>query len=143
MSTTRSLKNSKGEKEDERKNQILDTGDHRLLGRDYACELELVVMEKIRVFVKRPDRPTGYMTWMSNSLENLQRFVGGYIETVTVFSDLVIICNEEGRLKDLPYCCTILGMDFVGPIIVCGRDGDEFADVPLDIEPLRAYLGVQ
>lgn len=36
-----------------------------------------------------------------NTLEELQAAVGGYIETVTIASDVVIICNEEGRLPDL------------------------------------------
>lgn len=37
-----------------------------------------------------------------NTLEELQATVGGYIETVTIASDAVIICNEEGRLRGLP-----------------------------------------
>ena len=67
---------------------------------------------------------------MSNTLENLQKYVGGYIETVTIADRLVIICNEEGRLQGLPYNCSIMGTDFVGDIIMCGVDGDEFADLP-------------
>ena len=57
--------------------------------------------DKIYVAVKRPGEPPRHV-WMSNSLENFQRYVGGYIETVTVATDLVIICNEEGRLMGLP-----------------------------------------
>lgn len=37
------------------------------------------------------------------SLEELQGFVSGYIEMVAVSSDRVLIINEEGRLKNLPY----------------------------------------
>ena len=37
-----------------------------------------------------------------NTLEELLATVGGYIETVTIASDAVIICNEEGRLRGLP-----------------------------------------
>jgi hypothetical protein len=88
-------------------------------------------MKVIRALAKRPDSKW-YSTNVSNSLENLQRFVGGYIETVT-FAGLVIICNEEGRLKGLPYCCTILGHDFVGDILIVGVNGDEFADCPLTL----------
>lgn len=59
-------------------------------------------MKKIRCFLKRPESDW-YSTCSSTSLNNLQRIVGGYIETVT-FPELgvVVICNEEGRLLGLP-----------------------------------------
>ena len=86
-------------------------------------------MRKIKVIIKRPgEKP--YTTWISDRLENLQKTVEGYIETVTVCTDLVIICNEEGRIRDLPYNCTILGADFFGTIILAGINGEEFGNVP-------------
>ena len=92
---------------------------------------------KIKAIVKRPDEEYGHMTWISNTLENLQKTVEGYIETVTIASNCVIICNEEGRLKGLPHNCTICGVDFVGTIIICGIDGDEFDDFPLDFKDYK------
>lgn len=55
-------------------------------------------MKKMRCFLKRPESGW-YSTCCSTSLSNLQRIVGGYIETVT-FPELgvMVICNEEGRL---------------------------------------------
>ena len=85
--------------------------------------------DKIKVIVKRPDEE-GHVTWISGSLENLQRTVEGYIETVTLSSDCVIICNEEGRLLGLPHNCRICGVDFVGTIIVAGVRGEDFASIP-------------
>ena len=67
---------------------------------------------------------------IANELKALQKAVGGYIETVTLFEDCILICNEEGRLRGLPYNCEVLGMTFVGDILLVGVDGDEFADVP-------------
>lgn len=67
---------------------------------------------------------------IDNTLAALQQEVGGYIETVTIASDAVIICNEEGRLCGLPYNCRFVGVDFVGTILVVGRNKDEFCDVP-------------
>ena len=55
--------------------------------------------KKIKAIVKRPDEQYGHMTWISNTLENLQRTVGGHIETISLPGGAVIICDEEGRLK--------------------------------------------
>ena len=92
--------------------------------------------DKIRVFTKRPGCPPRSV-WVTNSLKNLQNAVGGYIETVTLTADLVVICNEEGRILGLPHNCEICGVDFCGDIIIAGVRGDEFADVPVGIKELR------
>lgn len=68
---------------------------------------------------------------IENSLESLQREVGGYIEAVTLASDCALIVNEEGRLIGLPYNCTICNLDLVGPVLVVGIKGEEFSDCPL------------
>lgn len=78
---------------------------------------------------------------MANSLKNFQMAVGGYIETVSLAEDLVIICNEEGRLKGLPYNCTICGVSFVGDIILAGVKGEEFADLPMDYKQAKELFG--
>lgn len=98
---------------------------------------------KVKMYALRADRDTGYMTYISDTLKNLQSFVGDYIETVTLFDDLVIICNEEGRIRGLEKSCTILGHDFYGPVLISGVKGAEFADVPLEINELRKALGVK
>lgn len=78
-----------------------------------------------------------------NDLKAFQEAVGGYIETVTVATDLVIICNEEGRLKGLPHNTTVFGVDFVGTVIVAGIKGEEFASLRASVVPavLRALGG--
>lgn len=67
---------------------------------------------------------------VENTLKALQAEVGGYIETVTIASDVVVICNEEGVPLGMPYNCRFVDVDFVGPILVVGRNKDEFCDVP-------------
>jgi hypothetical protein len=48
--------------------------------------------------------------------------------------NLVIICNEEGKLRGLQPN-VVLGRDMlVGTIIVCGASGDEFSDIPIDFK---------
>ena len=85
-------------------------------------------METIHVLYKAPGMLPEPRE-IPNTLEELQASVGGYIETLTIASDVTIICNEEGRLQGLPYNCTFLGVDFVGPILFVGIDGEEFASL--------------
>lgn len=86
-------------------------------------------MGKISVIVKEPGKTPRHVN-ISDSLENLQKAVGGYIECVTLASDLVAICDEEGRVKGKPHCCDICGIDFCGTVILAGVEDDEFADIP-------------
>lgn len=67
---------------------------------------------------------------IENTLAALQAEVGGYIETVTIASDAVIICNEEGRILGLPDNCRVCGVDFVETVLIVGIKGDAFCDVP-------------
>lgn len=76
-----------------------------------------------------------------NTLEALQEKVGGYIETVTFATDAAIICNEEGRLMGLPYNCNLLGVSFVGPILIVGVDGEEFTGIPDDMLHMFRTIG--
>jgi hypothetical protein len=94
---------------------------------------------KISVIIKQPGR-VPYKTAISPTLKNLQQTVDGYIETVTIAEDCVIICNEEGRLRELPYNCNIAGIDFVGTIVFAGVSGDDFADMPLDFQSFKAMF---
>lgn len=110
---------------------------------------------KIRAIIKRPDEEYGHVSYISDTLENIQRTVGGYIETVT-FPPLmrnedkfVIICDEEGRLNGKPHNCIVEPRDqrwmqfscnFVGDIVVLGVAGEEFADCPLQLSEWKKML---
>jgi hypothetical protein len=83
----------------------------------------------MKIFLKAPGQTPQQIVTL-NDLHHLQELVGGYIETVTLFEDLCIICDEEGRLKEKPFNCEIFGIDFVGTILIVGVDGEEFTDVP-------------
>ena len=85
----------------------------------------------MHVLRKAPNSPWVLMEIANPTLKDWQHFVGGYIETVTIAEDAAIICNEEGRLLGLPENCSLCGVDFVGPILVVGTQGDDFCDVPL------------
>ena len=92
--------------------------------------------KKIKVIIKQPDM-VPYVTYISNKLENLQKTVDGYIETVTITVDMVIIRDEEGRLKNKPYNCTVCGVDFVGTIIFAGVDNESFTDIPIEFKNFK------
>ena len=66
-----------------------------------------------------------------SGLREMQAVVGESIQAVYPYKEQVaIVCNEEGRLCGLPYNCRFVGVDFVGTILVVGRNKDEFCDVP-------------
>lgn len=83
----------------------------------------------MRVVAKRPGEP-GKVITIDNDLKALQEYVGGYIETVTVSDKVCLICNEEGRILNLPYNMTFVGHRFCGPILIVGVKGEEFTDCP-------------
>lgn len=83
----------------------------------------------MRIYVKEPGKVPVQQV-VPNELHVLQELVGGYIEVLTLFEDLALICDEEGRLKNKPYNCEVCGIDLVGTILLVGVDGEEFTDVP-------------
>ena len=88
----------------------------------------------MKAIIKRPFEPVGRLIEIPNELKALQEAVGGYIEVVTLATDLAIVCDEDGRIKGEVPNCEICGIDFVGTILAVGVDGEEFADVPLDLD---------
>lgn len=98
-------------------------------------------MGKLRAIIKRPDEQYGHVCNISDSLENLQKTVGGYIETLPVGSSHVLIVNEEGKMQGLPFnfhmglCDTI-----VGTSVLLGVKGEEFTDASMQFWMWKALL---
>ena len=71
---------------------------------------------------------------VENTLEALQKQVGGYIETVTLVQEkAVMIVNEEGLLLGFglnSVASTIAVRKIVGPALIVGVDGEEFTNIP-------------
>ena len=84
------------------------------------------------------------MTWINNSLEELQSIVDGHIEVVRIDCDTAIIVNEEGKIRNMEanfYMSTPHSMDIiVGTAIVVGTYGDEFVDCPLNMRGWKQIL---
>lgn len=96
-------------------------------------------MGKISVIIKEPGKTPRHVN-ISGTLENLQKTVGGYIECVTLFGGMAVICDEEGRIKGKERCCNICGVDFVGTVILVGVDGEEFCDLPVGYADVKRMM---
>ena len=84
---------------------------------------------------------TPYETQIGDGLQGMQEAVGGYIEAVYLYEEPVaLICNEEGKLKGLPFnralrdengnvCDVVAGKFFFVGI----GDEDDFTDLPHEL----------
>lgn len=94
----------------------------------------------MRSLIKRPGE--GWtVTEIQNELEPLQKAVGGHLEAVTLWADACVLCNEEGRIKGMPYNTTICGVSFVGPILIVGTAGEDFSDLTEQQEAALRAMG--
>jgi hypothetical protein len=103
----------------------------------------------VRVIVCRPGEMAA-IEEIDDSLESMQRLVGGMIEEYQPFydsqdprvEDVAIFCNEEGKLNRLPPSRAILDedghvMDVIqGPFFLCYApvESERFLSMPADLE---------
>lgn len=84
-------------------------------------------------------------TWkpaeVMKKLEDLQREVGGRLESFTFATDACILCDEEGRTKRKPFNTTLFGVDFVGTVLLVGVSGEEFTDLTEKQEKALREMG--
>ena len=66
---------------------------------------------------------------IENELASMQQLVCGYIEAVRLGDGLVLICDEEARLKGLPPNRIIDGHVICGPCFICREDGDQLTEL--------------
>lgn len=102
------------------------------------------------VFVKRPDSAL-YHVNVSLSLQNLQKFVDGYIEIVPIGryrdNDVVMICNEEGKIRGSfernfwwdDESSGILDCIY-GNVLFCRRDGEDIKGLYTEFKAFKAWL---
>ena len=97
----------------------------------------------IKVLVVEPMKPCR-VAEIPDKLEVMQAIVGGYIQEVAPFTEpVVIVCNEEGKLQDLPYNRPLLDRNGLPYDIVCGTffiagvQGEHFASLTDD--QIRVY----
>ena len=70
---------------------------------------------------------------IENNLKDMQRYVMGHIETITLSETAMLVCNDVGKLADLtPNRILKIGNshDVIrGDFFICGWSGDEFCDI--------------
>lgn len=60
---------------------------------------------------------------IADTLEDMQRLVGGHIEVYPVCFEhnIILICNEEGKLVDLPATALVEADKRLSPEVICGN----------------------
>lgn len=98
----------------------------------------------MRVVICDPGEPARAAE-ICNELVEMQAIVGGYIEVVPVVRNIVMICNENGKL--LEECKPNREVYFKeqfevirGSFFFCGVDGEDFTDIPKDYE--KSFLAL-
>ncbi|MGI5873511.1 MAG: DUF3846 domain-containing protein [Bacillota bacterium] len=95
----------------------------------------------MRVRLYEPGKPYKWIE-IENDLHTLQEIVGGFIETLTISEDAVIICNEEGKINGMEPNRNVWirgrKIDTIfGPFLVAGCDCERFVDAPDMIPELK------
>jgi len=86
----------------------------------------------MRVLYFKPGITRPMIYHIENSLVSMQKTVGGYIESVTLHDGLVLICDEEARLKGLPPNRLVDGAVICGPFFICRRKRDRLVELSYD-----------
>ena len=98
---------------------------------------------QITVIIKEPCRKARVEYLFDNSLEAFKRTVGGRIETVLLSSDIVFICNADGRNEGLPFNFNLCSVEFYGPVVIVGAKRDKFASINMRLlDGLLCHLGL-
>ena len=91
----------------------------------------------LRVVYVEPNKPA-YETEIENTLKALQRAVGGYIEAVSISGGISLVCNEEGKLDNLPGNRRIGNDIIAGAFVIVGNGEEDFRS--LTDEETNRYL---
>lgn len=96
---------------------------------------------KIKVVLQHPGEVSVIAT-VPNTLKAMQQAVGGYIETLTLPNGLLVVLDEEGRLKGLkPNVRSMYGV-FVGTVLITksNDEGELVSLTPEQIQLARTWL---
>lgn len=74
---------------------------------------------------------------VKNELEDLQKLVGGYIQAVPLNEKLLLVCDEDAKLKGKSVNAFVissfgLAEEIAGNFFICGKDENEFVGLTAD-----------
>lgn len=105
--------------------------------------------ERIDAYFLRCDQERqyqGYLGQIENTLKALQEYVGGLIQAVSLTPEIIVICNDEGKIQQLPPNRAWVESSgvvdfFAGSIFCVRRSGDEFTSIqPEDVAEIERRL---
>lgn len=86
------------------------------------------------------------MTEIENTLDDMQEFVGGYIEIINITDKILLVCNEEGKMRRLQPTAFIVKNQqaqdvIVGKFFLCREDGEDMVSIhESDIEDFKRIV---
>lgn len=93
-------------------------------------------VEKIKILIVEPTLDP-YVKEIENTLEKKQKIVGGLIEFVELEDDIDLICNEKGKIYNLPMNRIIKNDIICGTFIIAGQKNGE--SISLKDEQIKKY----
>ena len=89
----------------------------------------------MKILYKVPGEPLRSMV-IPNELGVMQQLVDGYIEPIYMTADLVLICNDEGRINGIQKNFYLDAInDFIfGPVLFVGSIGEDFTSISAEDE---------
>ncbi len=83
-------------------------------------------MANIRVLVKEPGKPAE-VKLIENDCRTFKSLIGGgSLGSATIGAGIMMYCDDEGKMKGLPYNFTLGALDFaVGNVVFFSNDGGE------------------
>lgn len=84
----------------------------------------------MKILVKEPNKKP-YVTEIDNTLEGIQSIIDGFFEIIRIpnLPGLCCVCDDVGKLKDLPYNFTIYNDDIVGTVFFVNEEHADFVDI--------------
>ena len=96
-------------------------------------------MNKIRILVVEPNKEP-YKKKIPHTLEDMQRVVGGLIEFVELEYNVDLICNEEGKIYNLPMNRAIQNDIVAGTFFIAGQHNGE--TISLSKKQIKRYKDI-
>ena len=96
-------------------------------------------MNKIRILVVEPNKEP-YKKKIPHTLEDMQRVVGGLIEFVELEYNVDLICNEEGKIYNLPMNRAIQNDIVAGTFFMAGQHNEE--TISLSKKQIKRYKDI-